>query len=129
MRNLANEKRPLSPHLTVYRPQNTSMLSIFHRLTGIGLVFPTITIVIWLICIPLGPSYFNLVNQILGSLIGKLFLTVSLWALIYHTLTGVRHLIWDLGIGVDIKWVDLSSWLIILGSFGTSGIIVLVGAN
>ena len=129
MRNLANEKRPLSPHLTVYRPQNTSMLSIFHRLTGIGLVFPTITIVIWLICIPLGPSYFNLANQILGSLIGKLFLTVSLWALIYHTLTGVRHLIWDLGIGVDIKWVDLSSWLIILGSFGTSGIIVLVGAN
>ena len=129
MRNVTSEKRPLSPHLTVYRPQNTSILSIFHRLTGIGLVFPTLTMLIWLICIPLGPSYYNLVTLILGSLIGKIFLTVSLWALIYHTLTGIRHLIWDFGIGVDIKWVDLSSWLIIIGSFGASGIIVAVGAN
>ncbi len=129
MRNVTSEKRPLSPHLTVYRPQNTSVLSIFHRLTGIGLVFPTLIILVWLICIPLGPSYFNLVTLFFESIIGKIFLTLSLWALIYHTLTGIRHLIWDLGIGVDIKWVDLSSWFIIIGSFGASGIIVAVGAN
>ena len=129
MRNVTSEKRPLSPHLTVYRPQNTSVLSIFHRLTGIGLVFPTLIILVWLICIPLGPSYFNLVTLLFESIIGKIFLIMSLWALIYHTLTGIRHLIWDLGIGVDIKWVDLSSWFIIFGSFGASGIIVVVGAN
>ena len=73
-------------------------------------------------------KYFDLVMLFLGSLVGKIFLTVSLWALIYHTLTGVRHLIWDLGIGVNIKWVDLSSWFIILVSFGASGIIILGSA-
>ena len=129
MRNVTSEKRPLSPHLTVYRPQNTSILSIFHRLTGIGLVFPTLIMVIWLLCIPLGPFYFNFVTIVLGSLIGKIFLTVSLWALLYHTLTGIRHLIWDMGFGLNIKWVDLSSWFIVLGSFGASSVIVALGAN
>ena len=129
MRNVTSHKRPLSPHLTVYRPQKTSVLSIFHRLTGIGLVFPTLTMVIWVISISLGPFYFNFVTLVLGSLIGKIFLTVSLWALLYHTLTGIRHLIWDMGFGVNIKWVDLSSWFIVLGSFGASSVIVALGAN
>ena len=110
MRNMIKDKRPLSPHLTVYRPQNTSVLSIFHRLTGIGLVFPTAIIVIWLICIPLGPFYFNLVTFILESFIGEIFLTVSLWALISY-LNEIRHLIWDLGIGIT-----LNGWTYLVGS-------------
>ena len=60
MDKINRDRMPLSPHLTIYRPQNTSILSIFHRLTGIGLFFPTLIMVMWIISIPLGPYYFGI---------------------------------------------------------------------
>ncbi len=130
MNNNQTDLRPLSPHLTIYRPQNTSILSIFHRLTGIGLVLSSIVMLIWVFTIPMGPKYFELATYLLNNTIfGNFFLILSLWAVIYHTLTGVRHLIWDTGCGIDLKWVNLSSWLIILGSVALSVSIIffLVG--
>lgn len=125
MRKVENDHRPLSPHLTIYKPQNTSVLSIFHRLTGIGLLFPSAIMVVWVLAITIGPSTFELISVILHSLIGKVFLVISLWALVYHTLTGVRHLVWDMGYGLTIKWVNISGWIIVVGSFLGSGLIIL----
>ena len=126
MDKINRDRMPLSPHLTIYRPQNTSILSIFHRLTGIGLFFPTLIMVMWIISIPLGPYYFGIFQMFLQSFFGTVFLAISLWALLYHTLTGVRHLIWDLGYGVSVKWVNISTWLIVFGSFGVSGLIMFL---
>ena len=126
MDKINRDRMPLSPHLTIYRPQNTSILSIFHRLTGIGLFFPTLIMVMWIISIPLGPYYFGIFQTFLQSFFGIVFLVISLWALLYHTLTGVRHLIWDLGYGVSVKWVNISTWLIVFGSFGISGLIMFL---
>ncbi|MFL2826946.1 MAG: succinate dehydrogenase, cytochrome b556 subunit, partial [Paracoccaceae bacterium] len=110
------DTRPLSPHLTIYRPQNTSILSILHRLTGIGLMIPSVAMVAWVLTIPMGPKYFELMVGFFSTNFGKFLLALSLWGIIYHTLTGIRHLVWDLGRGIDLKWVNLSSWFIIIVS-------------
>ena len=121
--------RPLSPHLTIYRPQNTSILSILHRLTGIGLMVPAIAMVAWAITIPMGPKYFELMTYFFSTIFGKFLLVLSLWGIIYHTLTGLRHLVWDTGRGIDLKWVNLSSWFIIIGSILLSGLIIFFLEN
>ena len=119
-----SDTRPLSPHLTIYRPQNTSVLSILHRLTGIGLMVPTMAMVAWVLTIPLGPKYFELMVYFFSTNFGKFLLALSLWGIIYHTLTGIRHLVWDLGRGIDLKWVNLSSWFIIVVSIVLSSLII-----
>ena len=116
--------RPLSPHLTIYRPQNTSILSILHRLTGIGLMIPAISMVAWVITISMGPKYFELMTYFFSTIFGKFLLVLSLWGIIYHTLTGIRHLVWDTGRGIDLKWVNLSSWFIIIVSILLSSLII-----
>ncbi len=121
--------RPLSPHLTIYRPQNTSILSILHRLTGIGLMAPAMAMVAWVITIPMGPKYFELMTYFFSTIFGKFLLVLSLWGIIYHTLTGIRHLVWDTGRGIDLKWVNLSSWFIIIGSLLLSGLIIFFLEN
>ena len=121
-----NDKRPLSPHLTIYRPQNTSILSILHRLTGIGLMFTSLGLALWILAIPLGSKYFEFVMYLFGTFLGKLFLIFSLWGIIYHSMTGIRHLIWDTGRGIDLKWVNLSSWFIALGSILLTGVIIFL---
>ena len=121
--------RPLSPHLTIYRPQNTSILSILHRLTGIGLMIPAISMVAWVITISMGPKYFELMTYFFSTIFGKFLLVLSLWGIIYHTLTGIRHLVWDTGRGVDLKWVNLSSWFIIIGSILLSCLIIFFLEN
>ena len=118
------DTRPLSPHLTIYRPQNTSILSILHRLTGIGLMVPSMAIVAWVLTIPMGPKYFELMVYFFSSNFGKFLLALSLWGIIYHTLTGIRHLVWDLGRGIDLKWVTLSSWFIIIVSILLSSLMI-----
>ena len=118
------DTRPLSPHLTIYRPQNTSILSILHRLTGIGLMVPSMAMVAWVLTIPMGPKYFELMVYFFSTNFGKFLLALSLWGIIYHTLTGILHLVWDLGRGIDLKWVNLSSWLIIIVSILLSSLII-----
>jgi succinate dehydrogenase cytochrome b subunit len=82
--------RPLSPHLQIYRPTLTMMMSIVHRITGAALYFGTLLLAWWLIA----NAYAN-VEWFMATLIGKLILFGYTWALIHHMLGGVRHLIWD----------------------------------
>src|SRR5512143_2826561 len=104
---MATEDRPLSPHLTVYRPQITSILSIFHRGTGVMLVFGTPLLVYWLVAAALGPSAYETARVIFGFWLVQLALFVWTWCLLYHLLNGIRHLVWDIGYGYDIRNLTL----------------------
>ena len=109
--------RPLSPHLTVYKPQITSVLSIFHRITGAGLTVSTVLVVFWLASLAMGEFTFKSFNIFLNNPLIILVLVCSLWALWYHFCTGLRHLYWDMGYGYDLKSVTISGWVAVIFSF------------
>jgi succinate dehydrogenase / fumarate reductase, cytochrome b subunit len=92
-------RRPLSPHLQVYRPQITTVLSIFHRLTGIALSVGTLLFVWWLVAAATGPEAYARAQGFIGSPIGWLLLFGWTLALFYHLFAGMRHLAWDAGYG------------------------------
>jgi len=108
---MANDKsaaRPLSPHLQIYRPMLTMMMSIMHRITGVGLYFGIVLLVWWLTAASISDGYFDLVQGFFGHWFGKLLLFGFTWALIHHALGGLRHLLWDTGRGFDLHLVE---WL------------------
>lgn len=108
--------RPMSPHLQIYRPQLTSMLSIIHRITGVGLALGAVLVVWWLLAAATGPEYFAIVDGLLTSWIGYLVLLGSTWALAYHLLNGIRHLVWDMGYGFEIETAERSGMAVVIGS-------------
>ena len=99
MANVTN--RPLSPHLQIYKPIPTMVMSIVHRITGGALYFGTVLVAWWLIAAATGQGYFDLVNWILGTIIGRIILFGYTWALLHHMIGGLRHFVWDLGYGFD----------------------------
>lgn len=113
MAQVSPGKRPLSPHLTIYRPQWTSMTSILTRITGNALIVGTVLIVWWFIAAAIGPEAFATANTVITSWFGDLVMTLSVWALWYHLMAGVRHLIWDSGRMLDIGAAELSGKIIV----------------
>ncbi|MXN47622.1 succinate dehydrogenase, cytochrome b556 subunit [Shinella kummerowiae] len=93
--------RPLSPHLQVYKPIPTMVMSIVHRITGAALYFGTVLVAWWLIAAASGEAYFGWVNWFFGTLIGRLVLFGYTWALMHHMLGGLRHFMWDMGHGYE----------------------------
>lgn len=93
----AKSDRPLSPHLFIYKPIPTMMMSIAHRITGVALYLGTLLVAWWLIAAASGPGYFEFVNGFFGSWFGLLILFGYTWMLIHHMLGGLRHFAWDLG--------------------------------
>jgi succinate dehydrogenase / fumarate reductase cytochrome b subunit len=92
-------RRPLSPHLQVYRPMLTMVMSIVHRITGGALYLGTLLLAWFLIAAATGPNEFALASAVFNSIIGKLILFGYTWALFHHLLGGIRHMIWDAGQG------------------------------
>lgn len=109
-------QRPLSPHLQIYRIQLTSVTSILTRITGNALILSTVLIVWWLFAMTRGGDYYTLVDGILRSWPGTVVLTLSLWAVWYHYLAGIRHLIFDAGRGLDMPTAEKLGWGVIIGS-------------
>lgn len=108
---MANDKsaaRPLSPHLQIYRPMLTMMMSIVHRITGMGLYFGIVLLVWWLTAASISDGYFDFVQGFFGHWFGRLLLFGFSWALIHHALGGLRHLLWDTGRGFDLNLIE---WL------------------
>jgi succinate dehydrogenase / fumarate reductase cytochrome b subunit len=110
-------KRPLSPHLQIYQPQLTSLMSILHRLSGVFLSLGTVVLAYWLIAAASGAESYQQAQDLLGSFLGLLLLFGWSFALFYHLCNGIRHLFWDIGLGMDIKMVYLSGKLVLLASF------------
>ena len=124
-------ERPLSPHITIYRPQLTSMLSIVHRITGVGLALGAVLIVWWFLAAATSPAYFAYVDGLLTSVIGLLILVGSLWAFWYHFFNGIRHLRWDAGKGLGIGESARSGWRVVAFSlvFTAASIWLVTGGS
>lgn len=109
-------ERPLSPHLQVYRPQLTSVLSITHRATGVFLSLGSVLLAIWLVSAAVGADAFDCVNDIVGAWYGQILLLGWSYALFYHLCNGVRHLFWDAGLGLELKTAYVSGYAVVVVS-------------
>jgi len=114
--------RPLSPHLQIYRPVISMVMSIFHRITGTMLYLGMIVLAWWLIAAASGPDYFAVAMDWIGSPVGYLILLGLSWAVFHHALGGLRHFLWDTGRGFAIPTVLGLSWATILGSLTLTAI-------
>jgi len=92
---MSNRERPLSPHLQVYKPQLTSVLSITHRGTGVALAAGTLLLLYWLLALADGPDSYARAQSLLGSWLGQVVLFGFTFALFYHLCNGIRHLLWQ----------------------------------
>ncbi|MBM3558718.1 MAG: succinate dehydrogenase, cytochrome b556 subunit [Alphaproteobacteria bacterium] len=124
---MAADERPLSPHLEVYRPQLTSVLSIVHRGTGVALAAGMVLLVWWLLAAAAGPEAFAAVQWFNGSIVGRLLLLGFTFALCYHLCNGVRHLFWDAGYGFAIPDAYRSGWLVVAASALLTLLVWIVG--
>ena len=118
--------RPLSPHLQIYRPQLTSITSILTRITGNGLIVGAALAVWWLLAAAISPEYFAVADGVVTPWFGDLVFTISAWALWYHYLAGLRHLVWNMGLGLDLPTVEWLSWGCIAGSVLLTVLTVLI---
>ncbi len=114
---MANPTRPLSPHLSIYRPQITSVLSILHRMTGVALYAGLGLIIIFLVVVGYYPENYGLLHECLASIVGRVLLFGWTFSLYFHFFNGIRHLTWDMGKGFDIPTVHKSGWVVVLFTF------------
>ena len=119
-------ERPLSPHLQIYRIQMTSVSSILTRITGHALMAGVILGVWWLLAAAVSDPYFAVANAVMTSWFGKLVMTGSLWAVWYHYLAGLRHLLFDARLGLEIKAAERLGWACILGSVALTALTLLI---
>ena len=112
----AHAKRPLSPHIQIYRWEITMTLSILHRMSGMALAVGTVMVVWMLIAAATGPDAYAVFHNAATSPVGMVALVGWSLALIFHMLNGIRHLFWDCGHGFEIKTAKRSGWLVFLGS-------------
>ena len=119
--------RPLSPHLQIYRPMLTMMMSIAHRITGFVLYFGTLLLAWWLIAAASGPTSYSRIEWFSSSIIGRLILFGYTWALIHHALGGIRHLIWDLIYGFDSSERETLALATIIGSVVLTILVWVIG--
>lgn len=123
----APAERPLSPHLQIYRPTLTMVMSIVHRITGAALYFGTLLLAWCLLAAASGPNDYATVKWFMETLFGRLILFGYTWALLHHALGGIRHLIWDLGYGFgpsEREWLTVAT---LVGSIGLTILIWFVG--
>jgi succinate dehydrogenase / fumarate reductase cytochrome b subunit len=108
--------RPLSPHLQVYRPQLTSMLSISHRATGVALAVGLAWLVVWICAAASNADTYACVAWFNGSIVGRICLFGWTACLFYHLFNGVRHLFWDAGYGFELKEAYSSGWAVLIAT-------------
>jgi succinate dehydrogenase / fumarate reductase cytochrome b subunit len=119
---MSTDNRPLSPHLQVYRPQLTAVLSITHRMTGVALAVGTLVLVYWLVSAAGGAESYRAAQAVLDSWLVKLLLFGWTFALYYHLANGLRHLYWDTGNGFDLETVYLSGKIVV----GTAAVLTVL---
>lgn len=131
---MASTERPLSPHLQIYRPQISSVLSILHRATGVALVVGTLLLAYWLVAAAAGPQAFATAQGLVGSVLGQIVLFGWSFSLFYHLSSGIRHLAWDAGWGFELPVMEKTGWAVVIAAVALTllawiaGYIVLLGA-
>jgi succinate dehydrogenase / fumarate reductase cytochrome b subunit len=125
---MTTDKRPLSPHLQIYQPQLTSILSIVHRATGVFLSIGTLLLTYWLIAAAAGEEAYGHAVQVIGSKLGQLFLFLWTLALFYHLCNGIRHLFWDAGYGFELEAAYKSGRAVIIAALVLTVLVWLIVA-
>ncbi|MCU0754767.1 MAG: succinate dehydrogenase, cytochrome b556 subunit [Xanthomonadales bacterium] len=120
---MAVRERPLSPHLQVYRPQLTSSTSIMHRFTGMILSLAAVFLVLGLMAVAHSADAYSSYRALMGSGLGVAIFIAFTFSLSYHLLNGIRHLVWDMGRGLDIPSAYASGWTVIIGAVILTGLI------
>lgn len=113
---MAKVERPLSPHLQIYKPQLTSVMSIIHRGTGVFLSLGALLLCFWLLAVAAGPTIYAEMFKHLTAWYGILLLILFIFSLFYHLCNGIRHLFWDAGLGLELKATYQSGYLVVMAS-------------
>jgi succinate dehydrogenase / fumarate reductase cytochrome b subunit len=121
------EKRPLSPHLQVYKIQITSLLSILHRGTGIVLYGGAILCALWFVALAAGPESYGKMQAFLLHPVGLIILMGWSFSFFYHLCNGMRHLMWDWGAGYEMVSVRRTGWIVVVSSFFLTGMAWILG--
>ena len=121
-----SRQRPLSPHLQIYKPQITSILSILHRATGIALSIGSVILVLWIVALTLGENTYIIYSNLINNWFSKLIIFGFTFALFYHLSNGIRHLFWDAGYGYDLKHAYISGVAVIISSLLLTSITWLI---
>ena len=118
--------RPLSPHLQIYNPQITSILSILHRMLGVALAFGALLLVYWLSAAAYGPEAFARAQGYMGSWFGQLILFGLTFSLFYHLANGIRHLVWDIGFGFEMPTLRATGIAVVVFAFALTALVWVV---
>ena len=126
---MQNDNNPLSPHLQVYKWQISSLLSITHRIVGVINILAITLICIWTLSLLVGENTYEITHLFLKSLFGKFIIVFLCWTFSFHILNEIRHLIWDMGYGFDLKITKITGVLAFIGSFILTILFYLIGKN
>ena len=126
---MQNDNNPLSPHLGIYKWQISSLLSITHRIVGVINIIAITLICFWTLSLLIGENSYEITQIILKSLFGKFIIVFLCWSFSFHILNEIRHLIWDMGYGFDLKVTKITGILVFLGSFVLTILFYLMGRN
>jgi len=108
--------RPLSPHIQIYRPQLTSVLSIANRITGVVLSCCAVALVVWLISVAAGPQAYSAIHGFIRSWFGRILLFGCTYSFFLHLCGGIRHLVWDAVYGFELRTIYTSGWTVVVTS-------------
>ena len=122
-------KRPLSPHIQIYRWHVSSLVSISHRITGIINIIAITLICLWVSLIFISENNHEMVNLFLSSKIGKFIILGLTWSFSFQILSEIRHLIMDLGYGFELKTSKITGLLVMFGSLILTMIFYIIGKN
>ena len=120
-------KKPLSPHIQIYRWHISSLVSISHRITGIINIIAITLICFWVSLLLLGEGNYQIINYFLSSLVGKFIILALTWSFSFQILSEIRHLIMDFGFGYELKTTKISGLIVIFGSIIFTIIFYLIG--
>ena len=123
------DKKPLSPHIQIYRWHISSLVSISHRITGIINILAITFICGWSCLLILGETNYNLINFFLNSIFGKFIVLGIVWSFSFQVLSEIRHLIMDMGYGFELQTTRLTGLIVIFGSIFLTITIYLIGRN
>ena len=123
----ARPARPLSPHLSIFRPYINMVMSIVHRITGSINYGASLLLALWLAFAASGPAGYDMANSLIGSPLGILVMFGFSWSLIHHACGGIRHFIWDLGAGLTIPSFRFLSWMTIVASAAITVLVWAIG--
>ena len=123
------ENNPLSPHIQIYRWHVSSLVSISHRITGIINIIAITLICFWVSLIFISENNYEMINLFLSSKIGKFIILGLTWSFSFQTLSGIRHLIMDLGYGFELKTSKITGLLVMFGSLILTVTFYLIGKN